>query len=420
MCYSGKRLIPEQPWVVISHPHRQHVHETVIAAQKAGVLESFITALYPTSRWKRMGRKMAARGRGEIDSGRVRLIPWFQLIDYLLSGAAQRFLHLSQHRLQSWANNQFDRAAGRHLRRRRSARLVHGFEASALHTFEAAKQRGLVTVLDVPSANELLVRAASEEAERAGFGRRPSTSSWSHELRRERALADYLFAPSTFVRDCLIANGAPPERIVLLPYGADPTIFAPRAADADDGVFRVLFVGRVGLAKGIRYLLEAFKCLALPDAELLLVGKPTTDGERILREYRGHYRLIGAVPHSRLGEWYGQASVFAFPSLAEGSALVVYEAMASGLPVIVTPESGSIARDGLDGLVVPSGRTDALAAALSRLHDHAPERMLMGASGRRRIVEHYTWQHYHQRLAAAYRAIIEKAPVQAAVDGATC
>ena len=93
------------------------------------------------------------------------------------------------------------------------------------------------------------------------------------------------------------------------------------------------------------------------------------------------------------------------PSLAEGSALVTYMAMASGLPVIVTADAGSVARDGTDGIVVPSRSVDALKAAIIRLYERRDGARAMGASGRSLIASKYTWRHYHRRIGALHGAL---------------
>jgi alpha-maltose-1-phosphate synthase len=208
------------------------------------------------------------------------------------------------------------------------------------------------------------------------------------------------------VAACLEGAGVPADRILRLPYGVDPDLFRPAPAARPDRPFRALFVGQIGNRKGVRYLLEAWRRLALPDAELLLIGTPGRAGRQLLAEYRDGCRWLGGLPASELSRWYQSSDVFVFPSLAEGSARVTYEAMASGLPLVVTPNSGSVVRDGIDGFVVPARDVDSLCERLRQLHADADARREMGARGRDLIERRYTWRHYHRRLAAAYRALL--------------
>src|SRR5262249_61552958 len=99
----------------------------------------------------------------------------------------------------------------------------------------------------VPIAREYAVRAIAEEGELGS-----SSSPITARVRGERELADWLLAPSEFVIRCLCEHGVPRERIVSLPYGVDPDAFRPAPAPRRDGVVRILFVGRVGLRKGVR------------------------------------------------------------------------------------------------------------------------------------------------------------------------
>jgi glycosyltransferase involved in cell wall biosynthesis len=165
-------------------------------------------------------------------------------------------------------------------------------------------------------------------------------------------------------------------------------------------------------------LLEAWKRLQLIDAELVIAGGIDAEIDRqFRREVPANVRWLHHVPSAAVHRLYQSSDVFVLPSLSEGSALVIYEAMASGLPVIVTPNSGSVARDGVDGYVVPSRNVSAIAERLEWLHGHPDLRIQMGAAARHLILEKYTWQHYRRRLAAAYAALAAGQPVQDAVDG---
>jgi starch synthase len=96
------------------------------------------------------------------------------------------------------------------------------------------------------------------------------------------------------------------------------------------------------------------------------------------------------------------------PSLHEGSALVTYEALASGLPVIATPQTGSVVRDGVEGFLVPAGQIEPLAERLLQLFRDSGLRLEMGARARRRA-EEFSWAVYGERLGAAVRRALGRA-----------
>jgi glycosyltransferase involved in cell wall biosynthesis len=103
-------------------------------------------------------------------------------------------------------------------------------------------------------------------------------------------------------------------------------------------------------------------------------------------------------------ELYRQCSVFVFPSECEGSAKATYEAAASGLAQITTRESGDVVIDELNGILIPPNNCEALCEAILRLYRNPELALTMGAAGRERAVDQFTWDHFRQRVAEAYRA----------------
>ena len=403
--------------VLVSHPVHQHAYETAVAASQAGLLECFVTGLYWTGtglgdprcwRWLPSGvarsieRELRRRHHPRLAPGEVRAIARYHAPATLLRRSLRGLPGMRDLDLDRWATKGFDRAVARMVRRLDQVGLVHTFEGGASRTLRAARQSGLRTVLDVPSAHERFVEVGP--GGRAGDARGP-------EVARERELADLLLAPSDFVVSSLREAGVPDGKVVKLPYGVDPAAFRPLPERAEGGPFRALFVGQIGLRKGVHHLLEAWRRLGLADAELVLVGRPDRAGRRLLARYEGTCRWVSALPKHEVNWWFQHSDVFVFPSLAEGSAYVTYEAMSSGLPLVTTPNSGSVARDGLDGYLVPAGDVDAICDKLQRLYDDPDRRRAMGASARARIQDRYTWSHYHRRLAAAYRALLAGRPV---------
>ncbi len=220
----------------------------------------------------------------------------------------------------------------------------------------------------------------------------------------EMEKADAVVIPSEFVRRSFLAQGFPEEKLQLIPYGADLERFRAEEGDKLDPIFRVLFVGNVGIQKGVHYLLEAWKRCAFPDAELLFVGRVDEGMAPVLRRYEGLFRHIPHIPHEKLPPIYRQASLFVLPSLQEGSALVTYEAMACGLPVLVSENTGSVARDGKDGWVVPIRDTEALVERLHWAREHREELTAMGRSARDHVGQ-YTWSRYADRVMDLYHRL---------------
>jgi len=173
-----------------------------------------------------------------------------------------------------------------------------------------------------------------------------------------------------------------------------------RLHSGTDETFRCLFVGQISIRKGIPDLLEAWRLLNWQDAELWLVGREANDIQSVLDQYRHlpGLRWLGHVDN--IADIYAQTDVFVFPSLEEGSALVTYEAMASELPLVLTHNSGSVARDDTDGFLVPIRSPQQIADKLETLRRDPKLRRQMGQNGRSRILT-YTWDNYRQKLSQA-------------------
>jgi glycosyltransferase involved in cell wall biosynthesis len=288
--------------------------------------------------------------------------------------------------------------------------LIHGWTHECLRTFEVAKRAGATTVLERNYAHPRHSREVLEaEYAAAGLdwpGRPwPGLRRYDHWVRelsvaiREMDVADIILVPAEFTRDTLVARGVAPQKIRVLPRGVDTDRHrpSPRAGLP----FRALFVGQVCLRKGVRYLLEAWRRLRLPGAELVLRGSVHAEVQPLLARYRdlSGLRVEGFVKDP--APLYADASVLVLPTLDEGSAKVVSEAMAAGLPVVTTPEAGSLVVDGQIGCLVPARDVERLADRLAYLHAHPDRWREMGMAAREAILP-YTWQRYQRALLDVY------------------
>src|SRR5205807_9930594 len=108
-----------------------------------------------------------------------------------------------------------------------------------------------------------------------------------------------------------------------------------------DAVFRVIYAGPLSFQKGIPYLLRALCGPGMPPIDLWLVGAALDEIKPVLAEYRGRYRYLGVVPRTKLSWYYSQASVFVLASIQDGFGMVQAQAMACGLPVVATRNTGA-------------------------------------------------------------------------------
>ena len=182
----------------------------------------------------------------------------------------------------------------------------------------------------------------------------------------EIALADLIVAQSDYVAETLRAAGVPTDKIVSLPSAAPPVQPARTEFPRDQVIF--LSAGSQSLRKGTHYLLQAWRSLkSHTGLKLWMVGNNTLPAT-FTKDLPGEAWASPAVPKPRLLELYRAASVLVLPTLAEGFAYVVLEAMAAGLPIITTRNSGcgSFVQDGVNGFTFDAYSAEALLATLQR------------------------------------------------------
>jgi glycosyltransferase involved in cell wall biosynthesis len=291
----------------------------------------------------------------------------------------------------------YDLWAARYISR---ANLFHVWGGYGSRSLRRAKALGMTTVVQIASSHpNFQNRLMREEFARWGQTWRVCTAGLARTL-REIDQADYVLIPSDFVRESFLAEGIPESKLIQMPFGVDVSRFTPAAA-SEGRPFRAVFVGQVGLRKGVPYLLEAWKRLGWRDAELWLVGRVLPEIKEVLKTYAElpGVRIVGFLGAPAAA--YQQADIFVFPSIEEGSALVTYEAMACGLPVVTTPNAGSLIRDGVEGFIVPIRDPDALAARMEHLRADAQLRREMGRAACARV-ETLTWEKHGQELSRIY------------------
>lgn len=302
--------------------------------------------------------------------------------------------------LYSIADRLYDLWASLHVEQ---CDIFHCWAHMALYSLRRAKQQGAITILERGGSHILTQKEVLEE-EYARFDLKfTPISPWvAATSLREYEETDYILAPSPHVQQSFIERGFDATRLLFLPNGVDTQRFTP--GHKRDELFRALFVGQITLRKGVQYLLEAWHRLGLREAELILLGPVKPDAFALLKRYAGlNVKVLGFV--ADVVAAYQQASAFVFPSIDEGSALVTYEAMACGLPVIATWNAGSVVRDGKEGLIVPIRDVEALMQCILRLYEDKELRGEMGLHARRRA-EEYSWERYGEGLLGLYEGVL--------------
>lgn len=371
--------------VVISVGGRFHAIPLALELDRLGYLEKIIT----TKAWyvKKLlpSRRFTAIGAPEYIGMLVRMVPAWRRAGY--------YSYVK--------DNLFDGLARRYIP---PCDIFHAWGNYALVSMQVARRHGARVVIERgsthPHYQDAILR---EEFERYGVHVERAHPQIIEKGLEEIERADRVVIPSEFVRRSFVEAGVPAGKLATIPYGIDLAAF--RAEPKRDETFRVLFVGNIGIQKGVHYLLEAWKRLGMRDAELVLAGRVEEEMRGVLARYDGLFTLRGHVPHEELYREYSNASVFVLPSLQEGSALVTYEAMACGVPLLVSENTGSVVRDGLDGWVIPIRDVESLTAKLSWFRDHPAEASAMGASAAAHV-QQFTWARYTAQVVRVYEELL--------------
>jgi glycosyltransferase involved in cell wall biosynthesis len=326
-------------------------------------------------------------------------------------------LHFHPARLLSFLDRDFYIGAKKHALDRVAARrlesgaydLFHSWSGDCLESLRTANRLGIPALLEIPTWHRNKGKIKKDKTwseiqrDEAPFPRSVLNRLLvtRQQVMEEYARADLLLVLSEKARETFLIAGLPESRLFLTSRGVDVARFTPGPPPP---IFRAIFVGSLTRRKGVHVLLEAWKKLALPGAELVLVGSPSREIEPLLQSAPASVVVRGFV--TDVPAQMRAATVHVLPSECEGSAKVTYEAAACGLAQITTRESGDVVLHGENGLLIPPNDPAALAAAIESLHRDPALAAKMGAAGRRRVVEHFTWDHFRERLLDAYAAAL--------------
>ena len=245
----------------------------------------------------------------------------------------------------------------------------------ANHCFKKARSGGGKTFIDAGNSHpENFWKVVQEEHRKWKISRPPYPPVWNRQGRRMVEDADYILAPSSHVANSFLDRGFRQDQILALPYPVDLSIFTARSAvDIPDSPLRVVCTGSVSLRKGFPYLLETVRLIRKErDVVLVLTESVESSMEGILPHYSDvPVEWVPPMPHDRLAIHLKGCHVFALLSLEEGMARTALEAMACGLPVVLTPNTGTadLVEPGVNGEVVPIRDPQAAAAAIIACHE---------------------------------------------------
>ncbi len=409
--------------VRVAHSGKQHAYRHALAVERARALDLFITSGYYKpdrlpDRWVskigRLDRALRRRLQQGLPHDKV-VRRWRYEVPELIARRALGLGKVAENCVFR-RDGFFDNWVAR--RWVRDCDAYWGFQGSCLESLRAARKREIIAIAEFATAHvtraiELLSQESTRHPEWASTISNFAFPDWYRErLEEEPHAADYCVAASQFTKASLEQVGIRPDRILLLPLGADVDQFAFVRRPAT-GPFRVLFVGGVGQRKGVKYLLQAFDKIRGPGVELTLAG-PLPADMRPLTAYRDTVRMTGRLDQSEIVREMHAAHVLVLPSVFEGFGLVIAEAMATGIPVIASTHSAGpdLMREGRDGFVIEPDDVEGLAQRLETLRADRERASEMGVCAAEQA-RTFSWDVHAERVRdiLARLAKAEPAPV---------
>jgi len=415
--------------VTLVHRGARYGFQVARALNEAGVLETLVTDLYwPGDRtWARavenmlpvrLSKALRCRCAEGLPSTSVAQFWGSGISSWAVSKSEWLPYHLERDSVR-WCDRILGQRAGEIATQKRTALLSYSYYAhSAFSNYRGDQPRILfqlhphpVSVRNILQREQVLhadcAQSLSKEWELA------LTDEDFRHLVDESASADYWIAASHFTKQTLIDAGIPRDRIAVIPYGVEAAKYATRKVTrAKSRPIQLLFVGTLGQRKGIKYLLQAMEMLPKDSVELTLCGR-AIDDLALFHKCSSRLRLRPSISAEGLREAYSTADVFVFPSLAEGFAHVLLEAMASGVPIISTARTAApdLIRHGVEGFIVKPGDPTDLAEHIEKFL-RSPEKILSMGEAAFRRAEYFTWARFRHNIADVVGNILRGADAE--------
>lgn len=408
--------------VVVVHRGARDAYQVAAGLQDAGLIDTLVTDLYwPSDRAAaalieralppRAKQLLRARNSPLLRSANVELKPLSGLYSVAMSRAP--FVPFSaQARALRWSDDCLGRRAAAVASKNRSALLSYSYYGySAFSNLTADVPRILFQLHPHPLSVRTLL---TEELEKFPECAATLSKEWELaltevEFRRltdEVKMAQHWIAASSFTKRTLTENGVPASDVHVVPYGVDLEKFRNPPRKSGTGPLKLLLVGRMTQRKGIQYLIDALDMLDTDDIELTVCGWGL-DASILARTRSTRIRLMPSASAAEVQEAYRDADLFVLPSVAEGFAHVLLEAMASGLPILSTTNTAApdLIEGAEQGFVIPPCNASAIAERLEWALTHRRALVEMSAAARRRA-EHFTWARFRTEIAALVANLI--------------
>ena len=402
--------------IIIAHPLQQHSYKTAESLLLHNYLHTYVTTIFydqdkttykllktilPVGIQKRLESR-----KFDIPNSKIKTFSFAIGLLYLL------FLRLDKNNILNKLVYRilifdFGRKVAKYALLK-NVDYVLMYDRTAYHAFKRIKKMNgrvkcILEMTSVPSLtiNDILSKEISGKdifSNNARFKIRQFSKMDHYRYKAELLLADYILSPSKFVKQSVINLGVNHDKIFNVKFGLNNNrLCTNKYLKVYSNKLIFFYAGGVETAKGVRYLLEAFKSLTELDVELVIAGTIYVKIDKY--GLLNNVKILGYVSSDEMKEWYSRAHVYIMPSLYEGFSLTIIEALGNGLPVLASKNSGAedIIENHKHGIVFDAGSVKAIKECVEWCNNNRDLLPNMSEAAIR-IANKYTWHNYGETL----------------------
>lgn len=410
--------------IIVAHPEKQHSLQLAVGLKEKKMLCKYITSVYdkPRSITNRIKRFLPEKYRKKANTRSIKELEDQDIIQIgeinnLLITFLYNIFHLKKIcvflRLKN-ADYFGIKAAKYAIKYDVDAVVCYDTRAKKMFSHLKKEAPNILRILDTTIITAPYMRYLYDEQieKRNAIGlKNESPKLWDdiflHKISEEIKMTDYFLVASNIVAQSLKFCGVQEERILKIPYGVDVIKYRPRVKKNIDGPLKLIFVGG-GYRKGLDMLLEVVSQYNKNDVRLEILGNFVSIKE-LIEPYTNCKNIVygGFLTSEELIKKYQEADVFILPSVGEGMALVGLEAMACGLPIICSENTGvnELITNYEEGIIIPVGKIDAIKDAIEYCISNRKQIITMGENARK-IAEKHTWKIYQKNVSARIEEIL--------------
>lgn len=388
--------------ISISHPQTHYSRKLAEALAEINLLNKFYTAtFFDPEKFKLLPTLI----RNKIIKGYNPKIPSLNVSNFWLFELFWRSTHpFLNHNLYSKLNYynlwSFDSVIASKIKKDTS-KIFIGFENSSYNTFKRSKSMGKIIVLEAPSTHY---------KHQLKYYRPKFSNNLINQIiyrkEKEIELADYIITTSSFPAETY-KEYRPDKNVISILLGVDTTKFAYRIKENKDNFFRFLFAGNISYAKGLDLLIEAFSQINNPKLKLILAGAAGDAINLCYKDDRIDY--VGMLSHDKLINLYHKCDALVLPSRLDGAAAVVFEAMATGTPAIVSTHTGAkdLINHAYNGWIFKDGDIEGLKNTMLDVYENRIKINDYGKAASETVKE-FTWDKYKNNIQEFYSKLLSE------------